>query len=76
MKVVDAIVGNRGSSAVLVLVSFFVLWQLAVVIFNPPAFIIPSPWVIVKEIAAEPGWTWAMRCTRWRPACSASRWRY
>lgn len=56
MKVVDAIVGNRASSALLVLVSFFVLWQLAVVIFNPPAFIIPSPWIIVQEIGAEPGW--------------------
>lgn len=56
MKVVDAIVGNRGSSALLVLGSFFVLWQLAVVIFNPPPFIIPSPWVILQEIATEPSW--------------------
>jgi NitT/TauT family transport system permease protein len=47
---------SSGVSAVVVLVSFIALWQLAVLVFDPPAFIIPSPWAILQEIAAQPGW--------------------
>jgi NitT/TauT family transport system permease protein len=47
---------SRGRSVIVVLVSTFLLWQLAVMIFKPPVFIIPSPLLIFQEIAAEPAW--------------------
>jgi NitT/TauT family transport system permease protein len=57
MRLLDGVTtSSRGRSVIVVLVSTFVLWQLAVMIFKPPVFIIPSPLLIFQEIAAEPAW--------------------
>jgi NitT/TauT family transport system permease protein len=39
-----------------VLVGFFVVWQAGVDVFHTPAYLLPSPWAVLQELASDPGW--------------------
>ena len=46
----------RGLNVTLVIVGFFVVWQLGVMWAKPPAYILPSPFEISKELLSAPLW--------------------
>lgn len=47
---------GRFRSVIIVLVGFFVCWELGVWLAKPPRFILPPPSVIFAEIASDPMW--------------------
>jgi NitT/TauT family transport system permease protein len=47
---------QRGLYVLLVVIIFFVIWQLGVVLFNPPAYLLPSPLDILREFLDAPSW--------------------
>jgi len=48
--------GNRTVSVVIVLLGFMLAWEGLIALFQPPAYFLPPPSVILAEIAKEPGW--------------------
>jgi NitT/TauT family transport system permease protein len=48
--------GRRTLSVFLVVGGFLVVWQVLVLITQPPEYLIPSPIAIAKELAIAPGW--------------------
>src|SRR5664280_2692096 len=48
--------GRRALSVLLVVGGFLVVWQVLVLITQPPEYLLPSPIAIGKELAIAPGW--------------------
>ena len=47
---------NRALAVLLVMVGFFVVWEAGVRLFNVPAYFLPPPSLVLKELASEPVW--------------------
>jgi NitT/TauT family transport system permease protein len=47
---------GRASHVGLVVVGFFVLWQVAVMVSKPPEYLLPAPSAIFSEMASAPLW--------------------
>lgn len=52
----NVIAHGRGVQIMLVFVGFFAAWQLGVMLFRPPEYILPAPDAILQELASAPLW--------------------
>jgi len=48
--------GKRTLSVLLVVIVFLAVWQLMVMLFRPPEYLLPSPLSVVKELGTAPEW--------------------
>lgn len=47
---------NRAVSILLVVLAFFLLWEVGVLVFQPPRYFLPPPSIVLAEIMGNPLW--------------------
>ena len=52
----NVIARGRSLQIALVLVGFFAVWQIGVMLFRPPEYLLPAPVAILRELMSAPLW--------------------